>query len=389
MAGCLHVARLHGHQPRRRPGRGRFVLFLRRPARPGAVRRGRWRGDRYVDRLSPRPARGDRRRPPRAQVAHVWHHLACSGRGGLGRSDGGCAVDGALLRRALCAPGGGDGALDGVPPLWLPPAGHHAALRRGPTPRDGVHALGGDDQGHPVSARGGRPGAADADRRRHPRLLDARRGAGQPRRRDHVAGQGRPAARGEDLRGHRGHRLRPRPRPGGRRPHGAWRRRVREGRDRRGAVGSRGGSQGRRHRAPPGRRALLPAHRADRRCHAGVGAGDRGDRGLRLLPRGGRWPPRRDVRAGRQGLGAGRHATGQRLRRAPARLGPAGAVPRGRDAAFPCPRGRRDPHPLLRTGELHRRPLADARASLPRSTASISPAASTPSASCPAAASAT
>ncbi len=38
----------------------------------------------------------------------------------------------------------------------------------------------------------------------------------------------------------------------------------------------------------------------------------------------------------------------QRVRRAPARLGPAGAVPRGRDAALPGARGRRHPHPLLR-----------------------------------------
>ena len=48
------------------------------------------------------------------------------------------------------------------------------------------------------------------------------------------------------------------------------------------------------------------------------------------------------------GMGAGRHAEGQRVRRAPARLGPADAVPRGRDAAFPGSRGRRDPHAFLR-----------------------------------------
>ena len=62
-----------------------------------------------------------------------------------------------------------------------------------------------------------------------------------------------------------------------------------------------------------------------------------------------------------EGLGAGRHAARQRVRRAAARLGPDGAVPRGRDAALPGARGRRDPHALLRAGELHRRPLADAR----------------------------
>ena len=236
-----------------------------------------------------------------------------------------------------------------------------AARRREPAPRDGVHALGGDDQGGAVAARGGRPGAADAHRRRRPRLLDAGRGTGQPGRRDDVDGQGGPAARRADLREHRGHRLRPRSRAGGRRPHRARRHRVREGRARRGAVGSRAGGQGRRHRAAAGRRALLPAHRAHRRRHAGVGAGDRGRRGLRLLPRGGRRPAGRDVRAGREGLGAGRHPARQRVRRAAARLGADGAVPRGRDAALPGARGRGDPHALLRARELHRRPVADAR----------------------------
>ena len=117
--------------------------------------------------------------------------------------------------------------------------------------------------------------------------------------------------------------------------------------------------------------------------------GGRGGRGLRLLPGGGRRAPGRDVRAGREGVGPGRHAGGQRLRRAPARLGPAGAVPRGRDAALPSSRGRRDPHPVLRAGELHRRPRRRCSGSHPRSTTSTSPAASTPWASSRAAAWAT
>ena len=87
------------------------------------------------------------------------------------------------------------GRRDRVPAVRLPPAGHDGARRREPAPRDGVHALGRDDQGRAVAARGGRPGAADAHRRRRPRLLDARRGAGQPGRRDDVAGQGGTAAR--------------------------------------------------------------------------------------------------------------------------------------------------------------------------------------------------
>ncbi len=252
------------------------------------------------------------------------------------------------------------GLSTGLPAVRLPPAGDHRAGGREPAPRDGVHALGRDDQGGAVAARGGRPGPADAGRRRGARLLDPGRGARQPGRRDDVPGQGRAPARGADLRGHRGHRLRPRPRPGGRRAHGARRRRVREGRARGRAVGSRAGGQGGRHRAAPGRRALLPADRAHRRRHAGVGAGDRGRRGLRLLPRGGWRPAGRHVRAGGRGVVAGRYAARQRLRGPPAGLGPDGAVPRGRDAAFPGSRGRWDPHPVLRAGELHRRPLADA-----------------------------
>ena len=341
--------------------------------------------DRYVDRLPPRAPGCDRRRAAGAQAAHLGHHLARGGRGGLGRRDRGRAVDGPLLRRALRAARGGDRAVDGLPPLRLPPARHHRPQRREPAPRDGVHALGGDDQGRAVAARGRRAGAADAHRRRHPRLLDARRGACQPGRRDDVDGQGRSAARRTDLRGHRGHRLPDRPRTGGRRPHPARRHRVREGRDRRGAVGSRAGGQGRRHRAAPGRRALLPPHRADRRRHAGVGAGDRGDRGLRLLPRGGRRPAGRDVRAGRARPGpwTARRATA----RSPCSR-PTGTGWR-RSSRSRCGASRHSRTPASAPSSADRRasPTTCRRCSgsRPRSTTSTSPAGSTRSASSPAA----
>ena len=57
----------------------------------------------------------------------------------------------ALLRRALRTAGGGDGALHRVPPVRLPPARHVGPRRREPAPRDGVHALGRDDQGRAVA----------------------------------------------------------------------------------------------------------------------------------------------------------------------------------------------------------------------------------------------
>ena len=174
-------------------------------------------------------------------------------------------MDGAILRRAVRADGGGDRAVDGLPQVRLPPAGDHGARRRELPPRDGVHALGRDDQGDPVRARGCRPRAVDADRRRGPRVLDAGRGAGQPGRRDDVDRQGRRQRGVRIFENTEVTEFVLEQRPSGRRRTERGDDRVREGRARRGAVGARAGGQGRGDGAAAGRRALLPAHRAHRR----------------------------------------------------------------------------------------------------------------------------
>ena len=89
----------------------------------------------------------------------------------------------------------------------------------------------------------------------------------------------------------------------------------------------------RRHDPESGGRALLPDHRARSPDLPPTTAGARGPGVLRLLPRGGRRPDGRPVRAGVRAVERRRHSGGLLLRRDPARLGPHGAVPREGDEA--------------------------------------------------------
>ena len=97
-------------------------------------------------------------------------------------------------------------------------------------------------------------------------------------------------------------------------------------------VGAAARREDRRQHSAAVRRALLPDHREDPR-HRPQLAGARGPGLLRLLPRGGRRPDGRPVRAGVRAVEDRRHARGLLVRRDSARLGPHAPVPREGDGA--------------------------------------------------------
>ena len=245
--------------------------------------------------------------------------------------------------------------------------------RTRPAPRDGVRARTGA-KGDVVPREVVDLAAASDDDIIHG-VLDAGRGPRQPGRRAMSLAKGARARGREDLRGRdRSPASRPRTAGGGVRTERGDDR-VREGRARGRAVGSRARRAGRRHRAAPGGRALLPAHRADRGVTPESVPVIEEPESLRLLPRGGRRPPGRDVRAGRQGLGAGRHAA--RTARSPCSR-PTGTGWR-RSSRSRCAASRRSRTPGSARSSAGRRasPTTCRRcsASRPRSTASTSPAA--------------
>ena len=131
-----------------------------------------------------------------------------------------------------------------------------------------------------------------------------------------------------------------RARRGDRRTHRARRHRVRVRRQLRRHVGPPARRAGRREHPAAGRRALLPDHRADRRRSRGDWPVLEDPASLRLLPRGGRRPDGRPVRAGLRAVEGRRRPGGLLVRRAAARLGPDGALPREGDGAASRSRSR-------------------------------------------------
>ena len=213
-------------------------------------------------------ARLDRRRPAGARPADLGHHLA------RGRADGHlrlaprrprprCAVHPRPVRagsrpRPACRPGSSRSASSRSPPTpdrleeYRRVAAFNRLLRR--------------RRARDLARRGRGAVPAGPHRRRAGRLLRRRGRPGQPGRRDHVAGQGRPAARRDDRRGRAGApACSPRHGARDRRAHpatgdieaeyvvncaGMWARQL--------------GDAGRREHPAAGGRALLPDHRADR-----------------------------------------------------------------------------------------------------------------------------
>ena len=213
-----------------------------------------------------------------------------------------------------------------------------------------------------LAAGDGRPVPLGEDRRPARRLPRPRRRPGQPGRRHHRAGQGRPTAR--RARSSRASRSRTCSSTAGAstgvrvstgapgrddRDRGRVRRQLRR------HVGPRAGGEERAGDPQPGGRALLPDHRHHRRARPRR-AGVRGPRVVRLLPRGGRRDDGRPLRAAGGAVEGRGHPARLLLRQDPARLGPDEPVPgEGHGPRPGHPRGRR-PHLLLRSGVVHPRP---------------------------------
>ena len=241
-----------------------------------------------------------RRRAAGARPAHLRHHLA------RGRPDGHLRLD-CPRRRPRCASTPATCTRAWRPrPAWRPASSRSdsSQVDDRPGPDGGVPA---GLRVQPALRRRRARGLAGRDRqdvaagprRRRPRRLLRRRGRpGQPGRRDHVAGQGRPhAAASRIFEGvpatgvlRKGTAV-----TGVRTPYGDIEAECR-GQLRR-HVGAPARRDGRREHPAAGRRALLPDHRAVR-GHARRPAGAGGPVVVRLLPRGGRRADDRPVRGG-------------------------------------------------------------------------------------------
>ena len=236
------------------------------PPRPRPRRRHRRRHHRHLGRLSPRAPRGGRRGAAGTRPADLGHHLA------RGRAHGHLRLDLADLDRAadvhpgpVRPAGGGDRARDRPETVRADRARHRAGAAGGVPAGRRVQPAVRRGGARDLAARGRRPVPAGAGGRRAGRLLHPGRRPGEPGRRDDVAGPGRPDAGRADHRGRAGHRFHAS--NGGavagvRTPRGRHRGRVR--RQLRRDVGPRTRRAGRGDHPAAGRRALLPADRADR-----------------------------------------------------------------------------------------------------------------------------